>query len=160
MQSQLAAEATPMKVPSEQKAGIPTSIRSGSCSFLCAANAMSSYCVLEQCYCGPELHFEDVPEETAEEEEANIAHDVSVFPIMLPSHLLSLNSTQGCIYIYICFYGSCPARCSHGWQQRQRRWKSRLSRKRGPQLQSDRVHSCSFLCASNAMSSHCVLEQC
>ena len=90
-----------MKVPSEQKAGIPTSIRSGSCSFLCAANAMSSYCVLEQCYCGPELHFEDVPEETAEEEEANIAHDVSVFPIMLPSHLLSLNSTQGCIYIYI-----------------------------------------------------------
>ena len=44
-----------------------------------------------------------MPEETAEEE-ANIAHDVSVFPIMLPSHLLSLNSTQGCIYIYIYIY--------------------------------------------------------
>ena len=58
---------------------------------------MSSHCVLEQCYCGPE----DVPEEKAEEEEANIARDVFICFPMFPSHLLSYNSTQGCIYIYI-----------------------------------------------------------
>ena len=34
VQSQLAAEATPMEVPSEQKAGTPTSIKAGSCFFL------------------------------------------------------------------------------------------------------------------------------
>ena len=62
---------------------------------------MSSHCVLEQCYCGPE----DVPEEKAEEEEeANIARDVSICFPMFPSHLLSFIQQHTGMYIYIYIY--------------------------------------------------------
>ena len=90
VQSQLAAEATPMEVPSEQKAGTPTSIKAGSCfSFLCAGNAMSSYCVLQQCYCGPEVDFEDAPGETAREGEGHLLEASPICFSMFPSVLAS-----------------------------------------------------------------------
>ena len=55
---------------------------------------MSSHCVLEQCWCGPE----DAPGEKAEEE-ANIAHDVSVFPnVPLTSSFIKQHTGM---YIYI-----------------------------------------------------------
>ena len=60
---------------------------------------MSSHCVLEQCWCGPE----DAPGEKAEEE-ANIAHDVSVFPNVPLTSSFIKQHTGMYIYIYIELY--------------------------------------------------------